>query len=65
MDLQSIVVDFMGVISFNRVQAGYFLNHDLLNFKIEKMTMVQRENREPDQSLLNDLDRVIDYQNGR
>ena len=41
---------------------GYLLSRDLLNFKMGAMTMAQCENPELDQSYMNDLDRVINYQ---
>lgn len=46
----------------NRIQAGYLLSRDLLNFKIGIITMAQCDNPELDQSYMNDLDRVINYQ---
>ena len=51
-----------GRVDCNRIQAGYLLSRDLLNFKIGIMTLAQCENPELDQSYMNDLDRVINYQ---
>lgn len=41
---------------------GYLLSSDLLNFKLGIMTLAPCENPEMDQALINDLDRVINYQ---
>ncbi len=41
---------------------SYLLSRDLLNFKLGIMTMAQCEDPDLDQTFLNDLDRVINYQ---
>lgn len=50
-----------GTIDCNRLQMGYLLSRDLLNFKLGIMTLAQCENPEMDQAFINDLDRVINY----
>ena len=51
-----------GRVDCNRIQAGYLLSRDLLNFKIGIMTLAQCDNPELDQTYMNDLNRVINYQ---
>lgn len=52
----------VGVVDCNRLQMSYLLSRDLLNFKLGIMTMAQCENPELDQTFINDLDRVVNYQ---
>ena len=51
-----------GTVDCNKLQMGYLLSRDLLNFKLGIMTLAQCENPELDQAFINDLDRVINYQ---
>lgn len=50
-----------GKIDCNKLQMGYLLSRDLLNFKIGIIALTQCENPELDQTFINDLDRVINY----
>ena len=52
----------VGTVDCNKLQMGYLLSRDLLNFKLGIMTLAQCENPELDQTFINDLDRVINYQ---
>ena len=51
----------VGTVGCNKLQMGYLLSRDLLNFKLGIMTLAQCENPELDQAFINDLDRVIYY----
>ena len=51
-----------GTVDCNKLQMGYLLSRDMLNFKLGIMTLAQCENSELDQTFINDLDRVINYQ---
>ncbi len=52
----------VGTVDCNKLQMGYLLSRDLLNFKLGIMTLAQCKNPELDQTFINDLDRVINYQ---
>ena len=52
----------VGTVGCNRLQMSYLLSRDLLNFKLGIMTLSQCENPELDQTFINDLDRVVNYQ---
>jgi len=52
----------VGTVDCNKLQMGYLLSRDLLNFKLGIMTLAQCVNPELDQTFINDLDRVINYQ---
>ena len=52
----------IGTVDCNKLQMNYLLSRDLLDFKLGVMTLAQCENPELDQTFINDLDRVINYQ---
>ena len=52
----------IGTVDCNKLQMSYLLSRDLLSFKPGAMTMAQCENPELDQTFINDLDRVVNYQ---
>lgn len=52
----------IGVVDCNQLQMTYLLSRDLLNFKLGTTTMAQCDNPGLDQTFINDLDRVVNYQ---
>ena len=52
----------VGTVDCNKLQMGYLLSRDLLSFKLGATTMAQCENPELDQTFINDLGRVVNYQ---
>ncbi|RKZ64225.1 MAG: hypothetical protein DRQ44_09425 [Gammaproteobacteria bacterium] len=52
----------VGNVDCNKLQMSYLLSRDLMNLKQGVMTMAQCENPELDQTFINDLDRVVNYQ---
>jgi uncharacterized hydrophobic protein (TIGR00271 family) len=51
-----------GTVDCNKLKMSYLLSRDLMNFKLGIMTMAQCENPELDQTFINDLGRVVNYQ---
>ena len=51
----------VGTVDCNKLEMGYLLSRDLLNFKLGIMKLAPCQNPELDQTFINDLDRVIDY----
>jgi uncharacterized hydrophobic protein (TIGR00341 family) len=52
----------ISTVDCNKLQMSYLLSRDLMNFKMGVMTMAQCKNPELDQTFINDLDRVVNYQ---